>query len=571
MEWYWTRMFQYEQDKTNRRAKRTEREKNRQTRGKDSQLSIDGEMTRRTAADHREDTRSYRCSRVIHGWRETRLHKIIRDPCFTEEIDLIQLNDDDTCGHRARDSSSHQMVLSPIDCNGASIIGIWWFQLISTWHFRHQHRSTLVQLWAKILLCSVRGSLRSISREKSSSWDLTVEWTIIIITRQSVKDGETVLFLFWFGWIISRPTIQRSNHDRITEWQTKWTRSICNGDVTKSVQSHFQDLHSYSMFAFLPSCSFHMLIGVFCWSTTHLLFDANGMTHQYRLFWTLKKRSLSLSLSLCQWIVNEDSLMEMTLKANVLRHLPRLEDFMFNIRSMIPVNFDRIHWPTNEEIRCTLTDLTKYPVISQTWGSLSHLSKSIFTDRWCILKCSTCFTIWWMILRPFIYPALGTIISINENVVRDQWIRTTGETRSTAGRCEGTCSSDSISLSASTSSSACEDWFWWNRSVKVDIKPVWLHGKDFSFFSLINQWISLFRRFVPSEKIFDTRSIFNLHGDRKLFFPLSISEQKTTSCHQYWSSLALGMTRKEKRMTRSRHRRSGERWFESTSFTRTEG
>ena len=150
-------MSQCEQDRTNRRTRRTEREKNRQTSGKDSQLSSDDgfsqctvdEMTRRTAADHREDTRQYRCSRVIHGWGETRRHQITRDPCFTEEIDLIQLNDDDTCGHghssilfghRARDPSSHQMVQSRIDWNGESIIAGWLFQLISTWHFHSSRR-----------------------------------------------------------------------------------------------------------------------------------------------------------------------------------------------------------------------------------------------------------------------------------------------------------------------------------------------------------------------------------------------------------------------------------------------
>ena len=52
------------------------------------------------------------------------------------------------------------------------------------------------------------------------------------------------------------------------------------------------------------------------------------------------------------------------LKANVLCHMPRLEDFIFNIRSIMPLDVDPVHLPTNEDIRCTLTELTKHPIIS---------------------------------------------------------------------------------------------------------------------------------------------------------------------------------------------------------------
>lgn len=54
--------------------------------------------------------------------------------------------------------------------------------------------------------------------------------------------------------------------------------------------------------------------------------------------------------------------MENHLKEKVIRHISRLEDFLFDIGSMMRPNFDRVHFPTNEEIRCPLTDLTKYPI-----------------------------------------------------------------------------------------------------------------------------------------------------------------------------------------------------------------
>ena len=44
--------------------------------------------------------------------------------------------------------------------------------------------------------------------------------------------------------------------------------------------------------------------------------------------------------------------------------MPRLEDFVFNIRSILPLEFGPAHLPTTEYIRCTLTPLTKHPVVS---------------------------------------------------------------------------------------------------------------------------------------------------------------------------------------------------------------
>jgi hypothetical protein len=73
----------------------------------------------------------------------------------------------------------------------------------------------------------------------------------------------------------------------------------------------------------------------------------------------LKKLSLSLVID-CQGRFIDGN----HLKEKIIRHMPRLEDFLFNIRSIIRPNFDPVHLPTNEEIRSTLTDLTKYPVVS---------------------------------------------------------------------------------------------------------------------------------------------------------------------------------------------------------------
>ena len=73
----------------------------------------------------------------------------------------------------------------------------------------------------------------------------------------------------------------------------------------------------------------------------------------------LEKLSLSLTIHFERRFIDGNHL-----KENVARHMPRLEDFVFNIRSIVPLNSASVHLPTNEEIRCTLTDLTKYPIVS---------------------------------------------------------------------------------------------------------------------------------------------------------------------------------------------------------------
>jgi hypothetical protein len=73
----------------------------------------------------------------------------------------------------------------------------------------------------------------------------------------------------------------------------------------------------------------------------------------------LKKFSLSLEIDWQERFIDGNHL-----KENVIRHMPRLEDFMFNIRSIMSLNSASVHLPTNEEIRSTLTDLTKYPIVS---------------------------------------------------------------------------------------------------------------------------------------------------------------------------------------------------------------
>ena len=50
------------------------------------------------------------------------------------------------------------------------------------------------------------------------------------------------------------------------------------------------------------------------------------------------------------------------LKKNVTHHMPRLKDFVFNIRSVLLPRGDLVDLPTNEDVRCTLTDLTNHPV-----------------------------------------------------------------------------------------------------------------------------------------------------------------------------------------------------------------
>jgi hypothetical protein len=73
----------------------------------------------------------------------------------------------------------------------------------------------------------------------------------------------------------------------------------------------------------------------------------------------LKKLSLSLEIDFQERFIDGNHLQD-----NVIRHMPRLEHFMFNIRSIIRPNYNPVHLSTNEEIRSTLTDLTKSPIVS---------------------------------------------------------------------------------------------------------------------------------------------------------------------------------------------------------------
>ena len=75
--------------------------------------------------------------------------------------------------------------------------------------------------------------------------------------------------------------------------------------------------------------------------------------------WSIWRSSRSLLINCQRRFIDGNHL-----KENVIRQMPRLEDFVLNIRSMMPLSSDLVHLPTNEEIRCTLTDLTKYPIIS---------------------------------------------------------------------------------------------------------------------------------------------------------------------------------------------------------------
>ena len=73
---------------------------------------------------------------VLFSWIQSNppLDRIICDPCLATEIDLIQLSDDESCAqsryihrlilfeHSAKNTSSHQIVESPIDFDGTSTL-----------------------------------------------------------------------------------------------------------------------------------------------------------------------------------------------------------------------------------------------------------------------------------------------------------------------------------------------------------------------------------------------------------------------------------------------------------------
>jgi hypothetical protein len=73
----------------------------------------------------------------------------------------------------------------------------------------------------------------------------------------------------------------------------------------------------------------------------------------------LEKLSLSLLIDCQRRFIDGNHF-----KANVLRHMPRLQDFLFNIRSVMRHELDLLHLQTNEDIQSTLTDLTAHPVVS---------------------------------------------------------------------------------------------------------------------------------------------------------------------------------------------------------------
>ena len=53
------------------------------------------------------------------------------------------------------------------------------------------------------------------------------------------------------------------------------------------------------------------------------------------------------------------------LKKDILRHMPRLKDFIFDIRSIIPLRDGEMHLQSDEDIRSTLTNLTSHHVTTR--------------------------------------------------------------------------------------------------------------------------------------------------------------------------------------------------------------
>ena len=53
-----------------------------------------------------------------------------------------------------------------------------------------------------------------------------------------------------------------------------------------------------------------------------------------------------------------------TLKENFLDHMPRLKDFVFDIRSIVPLNQGDVPLQAEEDVQSTLTDLTQHRVIT---------------------------------------------------------------------------------------------------------------------------------------------------------------------------------------------------------------
>ena len=284
-------------------------------------------ITRRTAADHPEETRQCRRALVIDGIKSTPrsnhlwslfYHGNRLDPtqwrwelCRSEHIHRSIL-----FGHSAENTSSDQMVESPIDFDGASITGSWLFQFISTWHFHSSRRTLPTSQWwvnadplcfsieRRFFLsphhpCQIEQQGRLNQTESDVEIDglfrMSVERIIVLRfdrrvnehCHQTRQSGGLTAVLFWFRWIISPSTIERSNLDTISQWQNWRFPWICNGDARRSAPVHLSDVHSYSMFEILPSCPSNMPLCSFCYSTVDVLFNVSGITHQRFFIWRL--------------------------------------------------------------------------------------------------------------------------------------------------------------------------------------------------------------------------------------------------------------------------------------------
>ena len=118
-----------------------------------------------------------------------------------------------------------------------------------------------------------------------------------------------------------------------------------------------------------------------CESSTYVYDELVVPTLQRMI--NLEKLSLSLVIDCKRRFIDGNHL-----KANVLRYMPRLQDFVFNIRSIMQHEADLVHLQTNENIQFTLKDLTKHPVISYI-DHFSHEQEGhchFYTSPYALLK-----------------------------------------------------------------------------------------------------------------------------------------------------------------------------------------
>ena len=192
-----------------------------------------------------------------------RLDQIVRDPCFTAEIDLIKLHDDERCAqadtcidrfcsdilpvihHQIKwlkvQSTLMERILLAADYNNLSQLDIFIpheepilrFNGESTLAFSsvrsssvHEHTSTLVQVCERrfFLSLSLSPSLYTPSMQDQAARKIDVGFDarmddhchhIAMVHHTTLSKGSTTV-LFWFRWIISHPSIQRSNLDNIS-------------------------------------------------------------------------------------------------------------------------------------------------------------------------------------------------------------------------------------------------------------------------------------------------------------------------------------------------------------------